>query len=620
MAEQSDQPRSLQQIQVCIDCNRLQQAERLLKQQLGKAPRSPELWQVYALIKSRQGARKAARKARRKAAALLAHAQSSHRLYPEESDFDYIVQEAQQYQAADVYEYGEEEPEYHHKRPTKKRPILSLKQMPPETRWPSMDSDDKTPSSDSSTSPTEQKRVITTPAITTSVAESRQDFEVRTKRKTLSLNRVKKTKVDENRESPKHIQKITALSPSASLQVPADEHNSEILASEAQAISYQPKWLDKGFVKASSQTITTSSPALINELLQTPTGKQSSQDTDYIQQNESTPKTSADALDDERAFTPQANVGSEPLELNSYQYPDDELLLPESDELDQDWDESLELWEFNDAQSEALPEIEFIDIDNYDSVQDMWLEPEPIEPREPDTSILTSSLLLSDKARLRAIQFIYENDWPISHIDFLTVLLSSRGYGAIIKTLERHISEGMTPDEFIIASKIQSYWKQSPHLWIRISKNGHSDDAYRNISWSDCLRVIKTLEGPYDSLPDMVEIQESIEILYEEWISSPVLIRYYRAFNRYFSMWLYHSLKFGHQRVAPNRFGGFNDEEVEAFCDCGLYDIAQNTLYNNLSELGFTHGPQGLYRSTFRPEHIMEGTCIDEQVFKNQLF
>lgn len=672
----------LQEVQTYLERNSLYKAERLLERELVISPNSPELWQAYSLIKSRLGAHKAAQQAIKKADALNILAQSTQLPAVGLDDFDYIIEEAETYQSVETYQCGEDEPEQvSHQLLASKRSIQSLKNTACASQKHFAKPSVHKPTKNNITTPispisnldklnrhkqkrptlhlkrksvdsvNEIKKTLTPEEIeqlgaqTKLLPDKTGDSEISDPPKPEAMNAIEPSSQWETLDkSTGRDTKRVILHLKSKATTKNDEHkNVERCSKSVHSTSEtnSSRILSGDIANESSSNINmpdqSSNTHLINDYIEVTSPKVAvhvaSQSTITIK-TPIHPKKKLeiklkDAVNDfidkfpaqtDWAFEEKQQTSLIQQDNEEISFDDAEFSLPECDDLDCNWDDALVQWEEHESHIDFAEEPEIYAFDDITDNFSLWPDYQPVDFTEPAQSLVTSSLSLSEKARLIAIQFIHDHDWPLSHLDFLIVLLSNRGYGAVVKTLEEHISNGMTPSELILASKIHSFWKQSSHFWIRIGKSGYSDDTYKNISWAYCLNLIHIHEGPTGSLPDEVELQESIEYLYDEWINAPHLIRCYRSFYQYFSVWLYDCLKFGHHRIAPERFGFLSVECTDIYSDPGILDTQQNTLHNTLNDLGFAPGPLGFHRSTFRREQIAAGTSIDIEVFKDQLF
>jgi len=217
----------------------------------------------------------------------------------------------------------------------------------------------------------------------------------------------------------------------------------------------------------------------------------------------------------------------------------------ESDEFDElvDFDNDEE---FNgiSANDEELEEV-WDDSENIDELDD--LDELEVSALDDDLDYVDSTavteLQLPSDGRLsreqRALQVATEvisgTDWDYKHVTLLQEIFSIRGWAATRVVIKKLIEEGATPDEIALAREIRTLWKETPKYWITFHKltpravDTVTDDAYKQMSWSESMRLIRC----FPNTPDIEEIYHFIEETYDLWYQTSNLRRDFKAFFKF---------------------------------------------------------------------------------------
>jgi hypothetical protein len=141
------------------------------------------------------------------------------------------------------------------------------------------------------------------------------------------------------------------------------------------------------------------------------------------------------------------------------------------------------------------------------------------------------------------------------------------GWGATRLALEREIEKGMTPEELILAVHVKVMWAENDYYWIAYDRSGSSNLSQYVLSWPTALLLVRAFE----SLPQIEELEQFIESLYEYWYERPHLRRAFRSFNRF--LWFRVSNLQGCLPAnQPFNFGSPHELPAEDYSDLGVCD------------------------------------------------
>lgn len=139
------------------------------------------------------------------------------------------------------------------------------------------------------------------------------------------------------------------------------------------------------------------------------------------------------------------------------------------------------------------------------------------------------------RARQIAAAVLARADWDIEHLPLLQQVFVENGWSAARVAVEREIGNGVLPEELALARKIKRFWESHEQFWTTFhniwtnSPYAQADAAYKNMSWAEALRIIRS----FPSLPDIEEIYAFIEEEYESWYYNDSLRRAFKAFFKF---------------------------------------------------------------------------------------
>ena len=134
-----------------------------------------------------------------------------------------------------------------------------------------------------------------------------------------------------------------------------------------------------------------------------------------------------------------------------------------------------------------------------------------------------------DRALQKAVELISRSGWSLSMLPLVQQIFVMSGWGATRLALEREIDKGMTPDELILAAHVKALWAENDYYWIAYDKSGSSSLSQYIISWPTALRLVRVFE----SLPQVEELEQFIETLFEYWSDRSSLHKAFQSFSRF---------------------------------------------------------------------------------------
>ena len=158
--------------------------------------------------------------------------------------------------------------------------------------------------------------------------------------------------------------------------------------------------------------------------------------------------------------------------------------------------------------------------------------PEPHYINEIET---TGKVNRFEKANQIAIEVIQTYNWGKENLLLLEKVFFESGWGMTRVSIERELNNGLNPEELKLALFIRQLWAENQQYWIsfiHITSNQpgqESKAAYKTMSWSEALRIIRT----FNDMPSEEDIQIFIYQLYDDWYCSATLQRQYKAFFKY---------------------------------------------------------------------------------------
>lgn len=222
--------------------------------------------------------------------------------------------------------------------------------------------------------------------------------------------------------------------------------------------------------------------------------------------------------------------------------------------------------------------------DVYDSLDNSYSDVE---------ELLDGKLSREERALQKAVELISRVDWSLSMLPLVQQIFVMSGWGATRLALEREIDKGMTQDELILAAHIKALWAENDYYWIAYDKNGSSNLSQYIISWPTALQLVRAFE----SLPQIEELEQFIETLFEYWYDRHSLHRAFNSFSRF--LWF---RIFNQQDVLPANlpfnFCSPHELPVEEYSDLGISD-----------PLGIEHTAQLRDFGVFQTKHPQEPSC-----------
>lgn len=198
-----------------------------------------------------------------------------------------------------------------------------------------------------------------------------------------------------------------------------------------------------------------------------------------------------------------------------------------------------------------------------------------------------------DRALQKAAELISNTGWPLSAWPLIQQIFVMSGWGATRLALEREIEKGMSPNELILAAHVKVIWAENDYYWIAYDKNGSSKLSQYVLSWPTALLIVRCFE----SLPQIEEIEQFIESLFEYWYERIHLRKVFRSFNRF--LWFRVSNLHGCLPAnLPFNFESPYELPMEEYSDLGLTDMLEIERTAQLGAFG-----------VFQSKHPQEPGC-----------
>lgn len=172
---------------------------------------------------------------------------------------------------------------------------------------------------------------------------------------------------------------------------------------------------------------------------------------------------------------------------------------------------------------------------SWDDLSDLDEFEEEAQRGFDDSSIEDDVITREQRARQIAAAVLARADWDIEYLPLLQQVFVENGWSAARVAVEREIANGVLPEELALARKIKRFWGWHEQFWTTFHKiwtnspYAQADAAYKNMSWAEALRIIRS----FPSLPDIEEIYAFIEEEYESWYYNDSLRRTFKAFFKY---------------------------------------------------------------------------------------
>lgn len=190
-----------------------------------------------------------------------------------------------------------------------------------------------------------------------------------------------------------------------------------------------------------------------------------------------------------------------------------------------------------------------------------------VDTFESDSELSDGRVSREDRALQKAVELIGKAGWSLTVLPLVQQIFVMSGWGATRLALEREIEKGMTPEELILAAHVKVIWAENDYYWIAYDRSGSSNLSQYVLSWPTALLLVRAFE----SLPQLEELEQFIESLYEYWYERLHLRRAFRSFNRF--IWFRMSNLHGCLPASqPFSFGSPHEMPVEEYSDLGVND------------------------------------------------
>lgn len=237
----------------------------------------------------------------------------------------------------------------------------------------------------------------------------------------------------------------------------------------------------------------------------------------YLQENDA-PK---DSDDESTAEWVQAEIEADLIQLDIF---DDEFI---DEEIDNEFSEYplkiISQFTTNEIEENEFGWNDLDDFDEIDETEDLNLEH-------------SNRLTRSERSQQIAVEIVQRYGWDKIHLPLMQSVFFAHGWAAARVAIEREMARGLTPEELRLAVYIRQLWGENQQYWISFihvksaSLTGQvTRDAYKNMSWSESLRIIRS----FNNLPSEEEIQQFIEDTYENWYYSARSRNQFKTFIRF---------------------------------------------------------------------------------------
>ncbi|MEH8154763.1 hypothetical protein Q4S47_18310 [Aeromonas caviae] len=281
------------------------------------------------------------------------------------------------------------------------------------------------------------------------------------------------------------------------------------------------------------------------------------------------------------------------LDFEGYQVNQPDSYEPEDDFFDND----EILVEQDDLYFGVADELDIHDDQNDDEFAAYAFDPDDVYDSQgsfdSDTELFDERLSREDRALQKAVELISRAGWSLSMLPLVQQIFVMNGWGATRLALEREIDKGMSPDELILAAHVKALWAENDYYWIAYDRNGSSNLSQYVMSWPTALMLIRAFE----SLPQIEEIEQFIESLFEYWYDRSSLRRAFRSFNRF--LWFrICNLPGCLPASLPFNFCSPHELPVEEYSDLGISDLLVIEQTTKLRAYG-----------VFQTKHPQEPSC-----------
>ena len=150
----------------------------------------------------------------------------------------------------------------------------------------------------------------------------------------------------------------------------------------------------------------------------------------------------------------------------------------------------------------------------------------------PDETVQTEGRLSrKQRANQIAIEIGQRVDWDAAGIDLLSEVFLRYGWSATRASIERALESEMTPEELRLTMAVREMWQDSgifSEACVGFAHH-HGIPGFGALSWPMALALVRRFDG----LPDLCEIEDYIQLRFDEWIQSTRLHRRFPAFGGY---------------------------------------------------------------------------------------
>lgn len=182
-------------------------------------------------------------------------------------------------------------------------------------------------------------------------------------------------------------------------------------------------------------------------------------------------------------------------------------------------------------------EYEFSEEDYYEDFNTEFIESFEVllqsEEEQQDDEDNDTRISPWQKAEKVAADFILYADWHEKHLDFMTNIFCTNGYGATRKALQYLLERNMTFEELYLAYCVREYWQQNESYWITFNGigafNRFTSPLYSQLSWRQALSIVRY----FTELPEPEEIEFFLEEEFSYWFNHSALRRTHPVFIKY---------------------------------------------------------------------------------------
>jgi hypothetical protein len=151
---------------------------------------------------------------------------------------------------------------------------------------------------------------------------------------------------------------------------------------------------------------------------------------------------------------------------------------------------------------------------------------------EKPMGALPDRVSIVEQGRKKAVELIFELDWPRDLLPLLTAALSCKGWSRRYRAIVELHNLGLGPDEFPHVWHLRNYWQSTPKFWMsfeRISLNvrhQQTSDRYSVLSWPEAFKIVRSFYGGVSE----EELDLFLETAFDAWYGNRRLRAQFRAF------------------------------------------------------------------------------------------